>query len=47
MSWQIIPKDLGILMGDPDKAKAGRVMKAMLQMTKIDVKKLREAHDNG
>ena len=45
LSWQIIPKQLGQLMGDPDKEKSGRVMKAMLQMKKIEVSKLQEAYD--
>ena len=43
LSWQIIPVALMKLMSDPDKQKAGRVMKAMLQMDKIDVGKLEEA----
>ena len=34
------------LMGDPDPEKSARVMKAMLQMDKIDVKKLQEAYEN-
>ena len=46
LSWQIIPKALGELMGDPDPEKSSRVMKAMLQMDKIDVKKLKEAYEN-
>ncbi|HET6568851.1 MAG TPA: VOC family protein [Rhodothermales bacterium] len=45
MSWQIIPKRLGELMSDPDPEKAGRVLQAMLQMKKIDVAKLEEAHE--
>jgi len=44
LSWQIIPTALGELLGDPDPAKAGRVMDAMLRMTKIDVQGLRRAH---
>jgi len=44
LSWQIIPKALGEMLGDKDPEKAGRVMKAMLQMQKIDVKKLEEAY---
>ncbi len=43
VSWQIVPKQLGELLSDPDKEKAGRVMKAMLQMHKLDVAKLQEA----
>ncbi len=44
LSWQIIPSALMKLMQDPDPQKSGRVMQAMLQMTKIDIRKLREAH---
>jgi predicted 3-demethylubiquinone-9 3-methyltransferase (glyoxalase superfamily) len=44
VTWQIIPTILGKLMGDPDRKKAGQVMKAMLQMDKIDIKRLEEAY---
>lgn len=44
LSWQIIPSALRELMGDKDPAKSKRVMTAMLQMRKIDIKKLRDAH---
>ncbi len=43
LSWQIIPNALGDLLGDPDREAAGRALQAMLQMSKIDVKKLQEA----
>jgi predicted 3-demethylubiquinone-9 3-methyltransferase (glyoxalase superfamily) len=43
--WQIIPKALGELMGDPDPAKAKRVREAMLRMTKIEVAGLQRAYD--
>jgi predicted 3-demethylubiquinone-9 3-methyltransferase (glyoxalase superfamily) len=46
VSWQIIPTALGELMQDEDQAKAGRVMQAMLRMTKIDVQGLQDAYDN-
>ena len=46
VTWQIIPKALGQMLGDPDPAKSARVMKAMLQMDKIDVTKLKEAYEN-
>lgn len=46
ISWQIIPKQLGELMQDPDKEKAGRVMQAMLKMVKIDIKGLQDAAEN-
>ena len=45
LSWQIIPRILGELMQDPNPAKSGRVMKAMLQMTKIDIAALLRAHE--
>lgn len=45
LSWQIIPKQLGELMGDPDPDKAQRVTQAMLQMRKIDVAGLERAYD--
>src|SRR5712692_1676606 len=38
LTWQIIPTVLGKLLGDKDARKAKRVMEAMLQMHKIDIK---------
>lgn len=46
VSWQIIPKQLGELLSDPDPEKSARVMQAMLQMKKIDIKTLQQAYDN-
>ena len=46
LSWQIIPNALGEMLSDEDRAKAQRVMQAMLQMGKIDIKRLKEAYDN-
>ena len=43
VSWQIIPKQLIDLMSGPDRERAGRVMQAMLQMRKIDIKTIEEA----
>jgi predicted 3-demethylubiquinone-9 3-methyltransferase (glyoxalase superfamily) len=45
VSWQIIPTALGEMLGDKNRAKANRVMKAMLQMDKIDIKGLKRAYD--
>lgn len=45
LSWQIIPKALGQLMGDKDPLKAKRVMDAMMQMKKIEVAKLQAAYN--
>jgi predicted 3-demethylubiquinone-9 3-methyltransferase (glyoxalase superfamily) len=44
VTWQIIPTVLGRMLGDSDPAKAARVMKAMLQMRKIEVRQLEEAY---
>ena len=43
--WQIVPKQLGELMGDPDQAKAQRVVQAMLKMQKIIVADLEKAYN--
>lgn len=45
LSWQIVPPILGELLGDADRAKAGRVMQAMMAMGKIDIAALRAAYD--
>jgi predicted 3-demethylubiquinone-9 3-methyltransferase (glyoxalase superfamily) len=42
VSWQIVPTALVELMCDKDPAKSQRAMQAMLQMTKIDIARLRE-----
>ncbi|HQX16002.1 MAG TPA: VOC family protein [Anaerolineales bacterium] len=43
--WQIVPKQLGELMGDPDQAKAQRTVQAMLKMKKIIVADLEKAYN--
>lgn len=45
VSWQIVPNALIELLSDPDPAKAGRVMQAMMQMTKIDIAGLKRAYE--
>jgi predicted 3-demethylubiquinone-9 3-methyltransferase (glyoxalase superfamily) len=47
VSWQIIPTVLGELLNDPDPVKSQRVMQAMLQMKKIDIKALQEAYEQA
>jgi len=44
LSWQIIPDVLGKMLNDPDKEKSKRVMTAMLQMDKIEIKRLEQAY---
>ena len=46
LSWQIIPKQLGELMNDPDPEKSQRVVQAMLKMQKIIVADLERAYNN-
>lgn len=47
LSWQIVPTVLGELLQDNDPAKSQRTMKAMLQMDKLDIQRLKDAHDRG
>src|SRR5439155_17471752 len=47
LSWQIVPTILGELLSDPDPVKSQRVMKAMLQMKKIDSEKLKQAYQQA
>lgn len=43
VSWQIIPKQLGECLGNPDPEKAGRALEAMMGMQKIIVADLESA----
>ncbi|MGH8247194.1 MAG: VOC family protein, partial [Gammaproteobacteria bacterium] len=45
VSWQIVPAVLISMLLDKDTGKSDRVMKAMLQMVKLDIGKLKEAYD--
>ncbi len=45
LSWQIVPTVLGEMLQDKDPKKSERVMKALLQMKKIDIKGLRQAYE--
>ncbi|MEX0613903.1 MAG: VOC family protein, partial [Pirellulales bacterium] len=45
LSWQIVPTLLVKLLQDPDPKKSARVMNAMLQMKKIEIKRLQQAYD--
>jgi predicted 3-demethylubiquinone-9 3-methyltransferase (glyoxalase superfamily) len=47
LSWQIIPTVPDELPYDPDAAKAGRVMQAMMQMRKVDIGRLQRAYDGA
>ncbi len=47
ISWQIVPEALPILLNDPDKTKAGKVMQAMLQMKKLNIAELEIAYESN
>jgi len=44
LSWQIVPRVMVDLLQDKDPAKSQRVMRAMMQMTKIDIAGLQRAY---
>src|SRR5579884_263112 len=45
VSWQIVPTVLGEMLADTDAGRSQRVMRAMLQMDKIDIEALRRAYE--
>lgn len=47
VSWQIVPTVLYQLLRDADAAQSQRVMRALLQMRKLDVDGLQRAYDNA
>jgi predicted 3-demethylubiquinone-9 3-methyltransferase (glyoxalase superfamily) len=44
VTWQIVPEILLKLIRDKDKEKAGRTMRAMMKMVKLDIAKLKRAY---
>ncbi|MFP5347225.1 MAG: VOC family protein [Actinomycetes bacterium] len=47
LSWQIIPKGVTELLSDPDRQRAERATKAMLQMRRLDLEAMRRAAEGG
>jgi predicted 3-demethylubiquinone-9 3-methyltransferase (glyoxalase superfamily) len=45
LSWQVVPPCLATFLGSSDRIKAGRVMQAMMGMTKIVIAELQTAYD--
>ena len=45
LSWQVIPTVLGKMLGDKDPVRAKRVAEAMMQMEKLDIRRLQAAYD--
>jgi len=44
LSWQVVPTVLVEMLQDKDAEKSKRVMQAMLQMDKLDIKALKQAY---
>lgn len=47
LSWQVVPQELPVLLGDPNPARAQAAMAAMLQMQKLDIATMRAAADGA
>ena len=45
LSWQVTPTILMKMIADKNRKKAQRAFNAMMQMVKIDIRKLKEAYD--
>lgn len=46
LSWQLIPENLNSLLSSPDKIKSWKVMKALMEMKRIDINKLEDAYNS-
>ncbi|HMK53926.1 MAG TPA: VOC family protein [Methanobacteriaceae archaeon] len=47
VSWQVVPIVLSEMISEGDPLKSQKVMGAMLQMNKIDIKTLKKAYEDG
>jgi predicted 3-demethylubiquinone-9 3-methyltransferase (glyoxalase superfamily) len=45
LPWQIVPTGLPHMLQDPDSQKADRVMRAMMEMDKLDIQRLQQAYN--
>jgi predicted 3-demethylubiquinone-9 3-methyltransferase (glyoxalase superfamily) len=45
VSWQVVPTVLGKMLQDKNAEKSARVMKALLQMKKLDIKTLEHTYE--
>ena len=45
LSWQIVPTVLGKMLQDKDPEKSERVIQAIIQMRKLDIKRLKQAYE--
>ena len=44
MSWQVVPRALGEMMGHPESGNSRKVMEALLKMGKLDIATLKAAY---
>jgi len=47
ISWQVVPRELNELLKDQTSPQGKRTMEVMLQMKKLDIQKLKDAHHQG
>ena len=47
LSWQIVPRQLPKLLGDPDPARAKRAFNSMMKMKRINIAEIERAADAG
>jgi predicted 3-demethylubiquinone-9 3-methyltransferase (glyoxalase superfamily) len=45
LAWQIVPRVMGEMMKDKDRARGKRVMEAVLTMVKLDIAALQKAYE--
>ena len=46
LSWQVVPAEIERWLSDEDPEKSARVMAAVMQMGKLDLKKIQDAFDH-
>ncbi|HEV8535415.1 MAG TPA: VOC family protein [Candidatus Limnocylindria bacterium] len=44
VSWQVVPRALGDMMGHPESGNSGKVIEALLKMGRIDIATLKQAY---
>ena len=47
VSWQIVPSEMPHLMGRASPAQSQKIMQAVMQMTKLDIGKMKQAYEQA
>lgn len=47
VSWQVVPNEMPHLIGSASPAQSQKMMEAVMQMTKLDIKTLKQAYDQA